>query len=85
VNGRLAARFLYIDDLHAQQTVSIDLRVIRGHGRDNAAFGFDRLVALKADEVGDGLAGLQFGEELNAFVASAKSGRGKKQERGGPL
>ncbi len=85
MNRRLAACFLPIEDFNAQQTVSIDLRVIRGHGRDNAAFGLDGPVALKADEVGDSLAGLQFGNEIDAFVTGAKSGRSKKQERGDAL
>ena len=85
VNRRLAARLLYIEDLNPQQTVRIDLSRVRGHGRDNFAFGLNGLVALKADEVGDGLAGLQFGEEIDAFVGGAESSNGKKRQPGNPM
>jgi hypothetical protein len=76
---------LYIQDLDPEQTVRIDLRRIRRHRRDNFAFGLDGLVALKTDEVGDGLAWLQLGNEINAFVAGAESGDRKQQQPGSPL
>jgi len=85
VNCRLAARLLYVEDLNPQQTVRIDLSRIWRHGRDNFAFGLDGLVGLKADEVGDGLAGLQFGEEIDALVGGAESGNRKKEQCGNPL
>jgi len=85
VNRRLAARLLYVEDLNPQQTVRIDLSRIRRHGRDNFAFGLSALVALKTDEVGDGLAGLQSGQEIDAFVAGGESGKGKKEQPGNPL
>jgi hypothetical protein len=76
---------LYIQDFNAQQTVSIDLGRIRGHGSDNVALGLDRLVALKTDQVGNGLARPQIWHEIDAFVAGAKSGNRKKQQPGNPL
>src|SRR5258708_3051621 len=77
VNRRLAARLLYIEDLNPQQTVRVDLSRVRRHRRDTFAFGLNGLVALKADEVGDGLAWLQSGQEIDAFVARAESGNVK--------
>jgi hypothetical protein len=85
VDRRLAAQLLHIEDLNPQQTVRIDLSRVRRHGRDNFAFGLNGLVALKTDEVGDGLAGLQSGQEIDVFVAGGESGKGKKEQPGNPL
>src|SRR5438552_6107390 len=63
VNHCLGARRLHIQDLNQQQSVRIDLRSIWRHERDDLAFGLDGLVTLKSDEVNEGLAGLQFGQE----------------------
>ncbi len=63
----------------------IELCRIRHHGGDNVAFRFYVLVALKADEVGDGLAGLQLGKEMDASVSCAKSGGRKKEQPGNSM
>jgi hypothetical protein len=85
VNRRPGARLLYLEDFNPQQTVRIDLSRVRRHGSDNFAFGLNGLVALKADEVGDGLAWLQSRQEIDAFVARAESGNGQKQQPGNLL
>jgi len=65
--------------------VRIDLRSIWRHGRDDLAFGLDGLVTLKSDEVNEGLAGLQFGQETDTSVSRAESDSRKKQQAGGSL
>ena len=74
-----------VEDFDAEQTVSIELRGIGGHGGSNFAFRSDGPVGLKTDEVGDGLTELQIGEEMDATVASAESGGGKKKEAGSSM
>ena len=85
VNHCLGARRLHIQDLNQQQSVRIDLRSIWRHGRDDLAFGLDGLVTLKSDEVNEGLAGPQFGQETDTSVSRAESDSRKKQQAGGSL
>ena len=73
---------LNAQDLKPQQAVRVDLRRVWRHGGDNVAFGFYIFVALKTDEVGDGLAGLQSGKEMDTLVTGAESGRGEKRQSG---
>ncbi len=63
----------------------IELCRIRDHGGDNVALRFYVLVALKTDEVRDGLAGLQLGKEMDAPVSGAKSGSRKKEQPGNSM
>ena len=74
MNCRPGGRLLNVEDFNPQQAVSVNLRGVRHHGRDNSAFGLDSLVALKSDEVGNDLAGLQLRQEAGASVGCAESG-----------
>jgi len=76
VNYRPGSRLLNVEDFNPQETVRVNLRGVRHHGGNNFAFRLDGFVALKADEVGDGLAGLQFGNEMYATVTGANSSSG---------
>ena len=76
---------LHVQYFDPQQSVSIHLRGIGHHGRHNVAFGFYGFVGAVANEIGNGLPRMQFGEQVDAFVACTRRENRKNKHSGGEL
>ena len=83
MNDAAVARWLHVENVDEQQAMGVDLRALRRHRSNDGALGFDLFVVAEADEVSEGLAGLQFWEKV-LFGGAApgwRYGGGNEQER----
>jgi hypothetical protein len=66
VDGGALALRMDIQYFHAQEPLSIRLRVLRSGGSYDATFGLDVFFGAVLDEVGERLAGVEMGKQSSA-------------------
>ena len=79
MNRCLAAHVLHIQDVDLEQSMCIHLRGVGGHRRDDVAFRLYVLVAAVADQIGDGLPGVQIRNQFDAGVTGADCAGSEKK------